>query len=560
MQINKENILKSIESFIGADNELAIKEAEHQIKVFEVVFQKEIENFQEKGEEDEKNLNPENEQENILILKAIQAFKKEQGDRINKKKEEEKSNIKLKKEILENFQILINSKEELGHLARGIKEIRTNWNKIGTISPNEDHKLQQKFSKLNEAFNYNFNIYKELKENDLKRNFSLKNQIIHELKNLSEHKDYNKLQIELKILQNKWEEVGPTFKEHWEDLKKKYWSEVHIIQKRINEFYSNLKTNLKDNLENKKKLIEKVKELSSQQTNNSKEWDLLANQLKKCQAEWKKIGPVPKKENDKIWKEFRSYFDMFFDKRNEFLKIEKDNNKENYDSKLELIETAKKYVENIKNDSNPLLIKKLQEKWKGIGNAGRFAEQKLWKKFRAQCDLFFETKKQNRNSIFSAEKENLKTKNSLIIEFKKSGKSSFLDLMNFIDEFQKTGEVPRKKSEEIIKGFENLINQIIIDNNFTKEEKHKITRAIKSSLLSNSSNPETTFINEKNRINKLINTTLKETTQLENNLGFFSNAKGKMLEDFQSKIEKNKVKISDWRDELKKLSEVYHKN
>jgi hypothetical protein len=560
MQINKENILKSIESFIGADNELAIKEAEHQIKVFEVVFQKEIENFQEKGEEDEKNLNPENEQENILILKAIQAFKKEQGDKKNKKKEEEKSNIKLKKEILENFTILISSKEELGHLARGIKEIRTNWNKIGTISPNEDHKLQQKFSKLNESFNYNFNIYKELKENDLKRNFSLKNQIIHELKNLSELKDYNKLQIELKILQNKWEEVGPTFKEHWEDLKKKYWSEVHIIQKRINEFYSNLKTNLKDNLENKKKLIEKVKELSSQQTNNSKEWDLLANQLKKCQAEWKKIGPVPKKENDKIWKEFRSYFDVFFDKRNEFLKIEKDNNKENYDSKLELIETAKKYVENIKNDSNQLLIKKLQEKWKGIGNAGRFAEQKLWKKFRAQCDLFFETKKQNRNSIFSAEKQNLKTKNSLIIEFKKSGKSSFLDLMNFIDEFQKTGEVPRKKSEEIIKGFENLINQIIINNNFTKEEKHKITRAIKSSLLSNSSNPETTFINEKNRINKLINTTLKETTQLENNLGFFSNTKGKMLEDFQSKIEKNKVKISDWRDELKKLSEVYHKN
>ena len=560
MQINKENILKSIESFIGADNELAIKEAEHQIKVFEVVFQKEIENFQEKAEEDEKNLNPENEQENILILKAIQAFKKEQGDKKNKKKEEEKSNIKLKKEILENFQILINSKEELGHLARGIKEIRTNWNKIGSISPNEDHKLQQKFSKLNESFNYNFNIYKELKENDLKRNFSLKNQIIHELKNLSELKDYNKLQIELKILQNKWEEVGPTFKEHWEDLKKKYWSEVHIIQKRINEFYSNLKTNLKDNLENKKKLIEKVKELSSQQTNNSKEWDLLANQLKKCQAEWKKIGPVPKKENDKIWKEFRSYFDVFFDKRNEFLKIEKDNNKENYDSKLELIETAKKYVENIKNDSNPLLIKKLQEKWREIGNAGRFAEQKLWKKFRAQCDLFFETKKQNRNSIISAEKENLKTKNSLIIEFKKSGKSSFLDLMNFIDEFQKTGEVPRKKSEEIIKGFENLINEIIINNNFTKEEKHKITRAIKSSLLSNSSNPETTFINEKNRINKLINTTLKETTQLENNLGFFSNAKGKMLEDFQSKIEKNKVKISDWRDELKKLSEVYHKN
>ena len=57
MQINKGNILKSIESFIGADNELAIKEAEHQIKVFEVVFQKEVESFQERENEDEKNIN-----------------------------------------------------------------------------------------------------------------------------------------------------------------------------------------------------------------------------------------------------------------------------------------------------------------------------------------------------------------------------------------------------------------------------------------------------------------------------------------------------------------------
>ena len=87
MQINKGNILKSIESFIGADNELAIKEAEHQIKVFEVVFQKEVESFQERGNEDEKNINPENEQENILILKAIEAFKKAQLEKKKQKKE-----------------------------------------------------------------------------------------------------------------------------------------------------------------------------------------------------------------------------------------------------------------------------------------------------------------------------------------------------------------------------------------------------------------------------------------------------------------------------------------
>ena len=76
--------------------------------------------------------------------------------------------------------------------------------------------------------------------------------------------------------------------------------------------------------------------------------------------------------------------------------------------------------------------------------------------------------------------------------------------------------------------------------------------------MSNSSNPDKAFVDEKNRINKLINQKIKEATQLENNLGF-SNAKGKMFDDFQIKIQKNNEKINDLRDELNKLSEAYHK-
>ena len=45
MGLNKDEILKNINSFLGADNELAIKEAEHQIKIFEVILEKEIEEF-----------------------------------------------------------------------------------------------------------------------------------------------------------------------------------------------------------------------------------------------------------------------------------------------------------------------------------------------------------------------------------------------------------------------------------------------------------------------------------------------------------------------------------
>ena len=192
-------------------------------------------------------------------------------------------------------------------------------------------------------------------------------------------KDIKKVQTELKLLQTKWEEIGPTFKEHWDEIKKNYWAEVNLIHKRIKEFYNNLKTSQKENLEIKNKLIQEAKKLVNEDISNSKKLESVTSQFKKLQENWKKTGPVPRNISDKIWKEFRSYIDEFYAKRKEILNIEKGQLKENYNSKLLLIETAKKYVENVTNDSNPLFIKKLQEKWKKIGHSGNLLNKNFGK-------------------------------------------------------------------------------------------------------------------------------------------------------------------------------------
>tara|TARA_B100001057_G_scaffold495529_1_gene594748 strand:+ start:1129 stop:2802 length:1674 start_codon:yes stop_codon:yes gene_type:complete len=556
MELNKDEILKNINSFLGAENELAIKEAEHQIKIFEVILEKELKEYQ---KTDSKEIeNPEKDSKNNEIIRSIKQFRDDLKRKKEKRKFEEKKNTESKKQILTEFENLINSKEKLSDLANGIKEIRNKWNKVENVSIPNEHILQKEFSKLNEAFNYNFNIYKELKENDLKRNFSLKNQIIYEIKELTKIKDTKKIQTELKLLQSRWEEIGPTFKEHWDEIKKNYWAEVNLVQKRIREFYINLKTILKENLDIKIRLIQEAKDLANEDISNPKKLENITSQFKKIQEKWKKTGPVPRNVSDKIWKDFRSHFDEFFNRRNEILNTEKGQLKENYNAKLLLIETAKKYVENVANDSNPLLIKKLQEKWKNIGHSGRFAEQKLWKKFRIQCDNFFDAKNKNKNAAISKEKENLKIKISLLDEIKNETIINFSKIMDFIKRFQEVGEVPRKKSIEITKKFDEIIIHHCSKSEFSNEQNHQIKRAVKASFLSNSSNPEKAFVDEKNRINKLINQIIKETTQMENNLSFFSNAKGKMFDDFLIKIQKNNEKIIDLRDELKKLSEAFH--
>ena len=97
MDLNKDNVLKSIKSFIGADNELAIKEAEHQIKIFDVVFQKELLEYSEKDEtKKDESLSPDKLEENILILEAIDNYKKEKTKIKEKKAKKEKLNIQSK--------------------------------------------------------------------------------------------------------------------------------------------------------------------------------------------------------------------------------------------------------------------------------------------------------------------------------------------------------------------------------------------------------------------------------------------------------------------------------
>ena len=118
--------------------------------------------------------------------------------------------------------------------------------------------------------------------------------MIHELKALSALKDIGKLRIELKVLQNKWEEIGPTFKEHWENIKKEYWEEVHTIQHRINDYYVQLKSNLKENLAKKKTLIEKAKELGTILPKMLNPGNPKRKSLKTYKRNGKKQVPLPK--------------------------------------------------------------------------------------------------------------------------------------------------------------------------------------------------------------------------------------------------------------------------
>lgn len=90
--------------------------------------------------------------------------------------------------------------------------------------------------------------------------------------------------------------------------------------------------------------------------------------MKKIQSDWKKIGHVPRKDSDKIWKEFKTACNAYFDKlhaeRNEA-------NKElmaAFEKKSNLLAEVKTLELSGKSDADIKTIKEKIASWKAIGH------------------------------------------------------------------------------------------------------------------------------------------------------------------------------------------------
>lgn len=546
------------------------------------VLQKEIKNLSEKfyaitNEEDKelqiKNNESENEElitlpeEEVKMNEQIQeeltALKVRRNELKDAKDNEEKENLSKKQVLLKRFQVLLQEEENIGTLYNTIKEIREEWKGIGDIPKAKYQDIQSQFSQLNELFNYNVNIYKELKENDLKKNYSLKNQLIHKAKELLEQSSLGKLDKGVKEIQNEWEEIGPTFTEHWETIKEEYWGTIRAIYDKIKDLREGREKEKEANYEKKKTLVEQAKELIAELPTNHKEWNAVTKSLNDLQETWKKVGYAPKEVNDKVWAEFRKPFDTFFEAKGKFYASQKEGNDEKKEAKEKIVERAEELIGMTDWKKGTELAKKLQREWQKVGHAGQYAEQRLWKAFRAKCDEFFDAKDKYYAELDAANAENLTKKQALIEEIKafekgEDTKANIATLKEFAAKFAEIGNVPFKEKDRIYKEYKQALDDQYAKLKLAGKEKEKVLFQAKLDSIKGASNPVQALRKEKDFIRRKINELTKEVTNFENNMGFFGNSKGaeSLLAGVMKNIEKGKAEIEALKTKLRSLSKL----
>ena len=473
----------------------------------------------------------------------------------------EQQNLKLKKDLIIRLKEVIDNEEKIGTAFQSYKDIHETWKKIGAIPREQRESIQKEYSRLLEIFFYNIKIYKELKENDYRRNKQLKEDLIFKLKQLRVAQvTLRDLEAQLHALQDEWEEIGPVLNEDWETMKVAYWDAVRSIYDKINEHYEAQRQVLKANIDAKKKLItalqERLTELAT--WNNFKDWETQTAFILDLQAQWKTIGAGGRKENEAVYAEFRALCDTFFNAKKAFNKEKDAASSEIANQKKALIEKALAIStsQDWKNTADAL--KKLQRQWQELGSAGQRFENKLWKEFRAACNVFFDARQAHFGQQDAENETNLAAKRALIDELEKLSlptdkQEALAKLRALQQQFNEIGPVGIKERQNTYEAFKKQMDAHYQALKLEGQEKERVL--FQAKLEGHLSSPDKLKLlqAERNDIRKQIDALQKEMLTLENNLGFFARSKGadQLRSDVQKKIDAAQDKIKGLRAKLK---------
>ncbi|MDN6486749.1 MAG: DUF349 domain-containing protein [Ancrocorticia sp.] len=116
----------------------------------------------------------------------------------------------------------------------------------------------------------------------------------------------------------------------------------------------------------KKKLIERAKELS-----DSTDWGATAGQYRDLMDEWRQAGHTARKDDDKLWAQFRAAQQVFFDARNAHFAERDAEFEENLAAKLKLVEEAEALLPVKDLEKAREQLHDIQDRWEAIGMVPR---------------------------------------------------------------------------------------------------------------------------------------------------------------------------------------------
>ncbi|AXT63441.1 DUF349 domain-containing protein [Aquimarina sp. AD10] len=237
-----------------------------------------------------------------------------------------KHNLEQKLKIIERATELA-QETDVNRAFRELQLLHKMWKEdLGPVGKEYREPIWEKFSALTKQIHENRQKFFKEQDKVYEVNLETKRAIIAQIVEVAKtspnnHSGWQQKIKEIEALREEFFKAGkvPSYvnEQTWSEFK----SAVRDFNRNKNAFYKGLKKEQFLNLNKKMELIQ-----IAEDNKDSDDFSVTTPLMKKIQADWKKIGHVPRKDSDRIWKRFKdacnSYFDRIHAERNEANKEE----------------------------------------------------------------------------------------------------------------------------------------------------------------------------------------------------------------------------------------------
>lgn len=309
-----------------------------------------------------------------------------------------KKNLEVKVHLCEKAEELLLETSIIKSFKQ-LQQYHEEWKEVGPVPQDKKDELWERFRSATEKINERRREYYNEMQDSLEQNYAAKVILCEKAEQLmagesDSIKAWQDTTAQITELLKIWKTIGPAPK------------------KQNNEIWARFKTSLDGFFNTKKEYFNKLKEqqmhnfnlkldlcVQAESLRNSTDWKNTSRELINLQNEWKKIGPVPRKQSDRIWKRFRAACDEFFSTKTEYFKNVSSHEDENMKLKLDLIEKVKEFE--VGDDRNQAVetLKDFQRQWMEIGHVPIKEKEKLQADFRLLINKHFEKLKMESMSM-----------------------------------------------------------------------------------------------------------------------------------------------------------------
>ncbi|QTE22752.1 DUF349 domain-containing protein [Polaribacter cellanae] len=478
------------------------------------------------------------------------SYKKERDAYYKDLEKKLNENLEKRLKVIEDLKTLIED-ADTATMYKQFRELQDNWRAIGPVSKTRYNDTWKIYHHHVERFYDLLHLSNDFRDLDFKNNLEEKLKIIKQAEALAEKEDITEAFKELQELHKTWkEDIGPVSSEMREEVWHKFSVATKKIHDKRHQYFREMRSKYQEIIDKKLEIIEVLNNYNTSNNTSHKDWQESIKHVEQLRQLYFNAGKLPYNKSEEVWQKFKAATKKFNSAKNLFYKQEKSSQQENLEKKIALIEIAESLKDSEDWEMATNAMKKVQADWKKIGHVPRKFSDDIWKRFKTACNHYFDRFHEQKNAVSKEQQVAVDAKKALLDSLKEKESHTKESVLEAINKWRALGVLPRNV-RHLESKFNKQVDKMLESLSLDKQEVAmlKFTNSL-DSLVANKDFRK--LDSEQMFVRKKIDEVNREISQLENNLGFFSNAKADnpLVANVKKQVEEFRVDLNIWKEKL----------